>query len=353
MDNIKANELFKGQNGNKEFKNTYKNKVNQLLLSVDFSETPIYRIDKSEENGCTGVYDFINGKWMWSWMNAINTNYSCFELMVNKVNELIKRGLTNRNDILTFENQNTHIKDLDWLFDYLTGFKEDFFTPRHSKKNSLFNQMRFKSQSTWYEGKLAEIYFLGNIGLYFDNVMQYDLSFKRGESDDMFLGKDFKIRTVNDEFSFQHKKDTLKYFDGDYYCFEKTIYDDKNYSTVDFISITCRTYKIYLFKNSSDPKLCGMSNYYGKDFFTIHKSLLIEPKMETKIILVDTMESLLKFCFEHHINFFMDNDENSENSITLQTEPEYSVNIIFNNLEDVNFPQKVFKFYEDLQQLFN
>jgi hypothetical protein len=355
MGKIDGNQLYK----NKTFKNGFRKKMDHLLSTLDFKKYGLeYQYEYyGDVNPKIGVLQKTKWGLQWSWMNTINTNYTCYELIIDAVNLLIKNEIVKRVKFFTFDGTNDTNKELNDLFEILELYKEDFFTAKHKKnKTSLFNKMRFATQFIWYKSCLSEIFFLENIDHYFDNISGHTLCFERGSDDDMKNGKDFYV-IINREFkSFQHKKDTLKYCDGDYYCFEKMNYDKENYKTVDYIAISIGTIKNYLFKNSDDEKLCGMRKLDdGKNYFLIHESLLVKPKPEKKhttMTLTENLHELLKFTCEKQIPFHMKRDENVINSIEIVEGDELTIYVVYSDLEDDEFPKKVIDTLNDLKERF-
>ena len=358
MGKINGNQLYK----NNTFKKGFMKRMDDLLSEIDYKKYGSeYFYEGFGEKNNYGVLINILGIVYWSWMNTINTNYTCYELIINAVNYLIDKKIVKRSDFFTFEiNRKTNQEieeELDDLFMILSSYKEDFFTTKHKEnKTSLFNKMRFATQYSWYKSCLSEIFFLENIENYFDNISSFTLSFDRGDEDDMYKGKDFFVIINNISKSFQHKKDKLKYFDGDYYCFQNMNYDKKNYETVDYIVITIGTHKNYIFENSINEELCGMVTLEdGNKHFRIHKSLLLEPlegKKNTVMTLTENLLDLLDFANQKHIPFHMRREESLINTIEIIEEDELSVHVSYNNLEDKEFPNEVKKVLENLKQRF-
>ena len=349
IDETDGNTLFK----NDIFLETYRKMTDNLIKLVDFSEFKYYKYGQHKEN--TGVLFFYKEEWIWSWVNTINTNYSCFYLMVNRANLIIKDILKNDRPYVNFIDSKDKIKELHYLFEILTNYKQELFTPKYgSKKNSLFNLMRFKTMDLWYGSKMSEVYVVSNMICFFDDLIGHELDFRRGDKDDMTKGKDFGIIRKIGKKSIQHKNDRLLKYENDYYYFNTLLYSEKNYGSVDYLSITNKQKDIFLFENSKDRSLCGMFILpNGKKHFRIHKSLKIEPKKLLKMSLTKNLEELLKFCGKHNINFHMENNNNVElNTIEYTDNPEPNIHIEYTNLDDDTFPDKVNLVLEDLKQRF-
>ena len=179
IDQTDGNTLFK----NDIFLDTYKKMTNNLIKSVDFSECKNYKYDQYKDD--LGVLFHYKEEWIWSWVNTINTNYSCFYLMVNRANLIIKDILKNDIPYIEFIDSKDKIKELNYLFEILTNYKQELFTSKYSgKKNSLFNLMRFKTMDLWYSSKMSEVYVVSNMICFFDDLIGHELDFRRGDKDD-------------------------------------------------------------------------------------------------------------------------------------------------------------------------
>ena len=148
--------------------------------------------------------------------------------MVNRANLIIKDILKNDRPYVNFIDSKDKIKELHYLFEILTNYKQELFTPKYgSKKNSLFNLMRFKTMDLWYGSKMSEVYVVSNMICFFDDLIGHELDFRRGDKDDMTKGKDFGIIRKIGKKSIQHKNDRLLKYENDYYYFNTLLYSEK------------------------------------------------------------------------------------------------------------------------------
>ena len=74
-------------NTNFQLRKSLKELINREIKLVDFTSTKHYR----KENGSVEI--FFRGVWEWSWMNSINTNYTCLFHIINFINEKENRKI--------------------------------------------------------------------------------------------------------------------------------------------------------------------------------------------------------------------------------------------------------------------
>lgn len=343
------------------------NKYNQLLKNSDFgykfqniideilSDFNSYNTDENYKRGVnelsekklTGILILYKSVWIWSWMNTINTNYSCLEILVKCINKLAKRDGKNTSNYFKFNGTNEeNLIELDRFKIALEYYKLELFIPNNDK-DSAFNQMRFMTQLTWYLGLISQIYFLENINCFFNGKCVFNLDYQRGNEEDMKKGIDIKINIDGNINTLQHKKDSLNNSDEIYDYFNSVIYKEKLYRSLDLFSIgDYKNNKIYVYKNSTNWMDCGMIGSYPKKNFRIKKELKIEQLMNTELKnkLSLCLDELLKFCCNNHINFHMSVESDViGNKIEYSEDIEPNVHIIYNDIHDEEFSTEVTK----------
>jgi len=239
---------------NKGEKDVFQKIITDVIKLVDYSNTTFYKYDYFKNNNCYGVLFHLNEKWIWSWINTLNTNVSCIYEIIDYLN-------SEYNSQLTYE---LYISDREEFFNLFSKFldekKQIIFTP----KSEIFKKMFFLTQMIWNLGLISVISGIMTIKKYFNVTI--DLNYERGDKNDMTRGCDFLLYFENETKSAQHKKVTNFYPEGDYYTTYNFYYNEKTYrQNLDFITIESNN-EIYLFENSYDSNDCGMRN--GK--FYIH-----------------------------------------------------------------------------------
>lgn len=329
------NQLFK----NSRFKNTYKNIIDTVIKSVVFDGIN-YKYGYCVENELYGVLEYYRGKWRWSWMNTINTNYSCLDIIVNGINKIVR---VNKNTDSYFKFNGTFEENMDELNKLriaIVRYQNTIFI-ENPVNPEIFNKMKFKTQETWYKGLISVIFFLENINNYFDGNITFKLDYSRGNKDDMGNSIDIEINVNGKIYKSQHKTD-YKYDSSEGFDFYGgLIYDDK-YRELDLLTISHfkenQINVYYSCKTSEDGG--NFDNFLNQTKFKIKHNLMINQKMGTENtnILSTKLYELVIICCDKHINFDMGIDDSKINKII---HDEYGVYVVYNNIYNQTFIQEI------------
>lgn len=270
--------------------------MDRVIGSVDYSEDKIYK--RGEYNGKIGILQKIKEVYVWCWINTINTNYSCIEVIIDFLNSVSPNKLT----FQLFLKSKLEFNEL--FQKNLYEFKDVIF----KKGSEVFTKMFFITQKTWNDGLISTINVAFTISEHFKTSIS--LNYNRGENEDMNEGCDFIIEIEDEHHRTQHKKIRYLNKENDFYKTDRFEYNEKTYRKyVDLISIDHGD-KIYLFKNSKDNELCG-TDYYG--VFYIHESLLIKVMKKENQIIEKLLLDLNRLCFEKRIIFSFTKGDSGEN----------------------------------------
>lgn len=317
--------------GNK--KNDFRNVIDVIIPTVDY--TLNYRYD-IHTNNKKGVLYYIFNKWVWSWINTINTNYSCICLLINEVNEFIDK------EIKISDLENDFQKTLIIIENVLIENKEHFFTPG----SNIFEDMFFTTQKTWNDGLSSIVSCLYTLNTNYNII--YELNYERGDKNDMTKGIDFVIKNGDKEKTCQHKRlnKSLLTMDGDYYFFGDFYYTE-NYRSLDLLSIE-KDWYIYIINNSTNKELCRFEN----GGLIVHKNLVKRMQIE-KDNITDLLLEINKICFEKRIIFIYDRDESGENLFEEnEIDGKPSIRLLLNDPMDENLEKKLTDQLERLKNRF-
>lgn len=293
--------------------------INQEILLCDFSNSTYYKIDYNEDLKKWGVYEKLFDDFEWSWMNAINTNYSCIYLIINELYEIGNRFLVEDNFI------GENLKEtLNYIKEMLSIHRNYIFT----SGSKIFTRLFFTSQLTWNFGKVSEMTSLFEYQKHYQ-TKDIKINLKRGLKEDL-NGSDFKI-FLNGEFQNVQHKSTAIFERGDYYVCPKLIYNKNTYLKINLISVDYKK-NIYLFRNSNDNNLCGV-NERGE--FYIHENLKIDIMEKQTERTSSLLFDLNRVCTEKKIIFQFDNDGSSSDNYfeeTLDIQPR-KIKLFINDFE--------------------
>lgn len=313
-------------NQNRNVREKLHNSINHVLDNVDFSNSKFYKIDYNPDIKKNGVYVNLFGKYKWSWMNSINTNYSCLYILIDDINHVEKRKILGP-DLL-----NNTDETIDYFTEVLLKNKQLYFTPGHP----VFKKMFFMTQYTWNIGLISVLSGLITISKHFD-IDVYDIEFHRGTKEDMGRGCDLKIYLDGRKHNTQHKIANL-YDKGGYFISTNFIYNENTYRDLDLISIESKG-KIYLFSNSKDKNLCGIDT---RSNFKIYKTLLIKVMHKEKEEVSDLLIELTRLCGKKEIIFEFEKGNGKENYFEDKTKDRMkTLRFFLNNLEDENLADKI------------
>lgn len=350
------------------FKPAYKEVINGILNDFDsFNTDTNYKLGINElsQKKEIGVLIKYRDEWIWSWMNTINTNYSCFEILVNSINGFAKRDGKKDENYFKFNGEiKDSLKELEMFKEALKYYKNDLFKPNNDK-DSTFTAMKLKTQSTWYKGSISQNFLLENIPCFFNGKCQFNLDYRRGIDEDMNKGVDFKIKIDDIVYTSQHKKDTLdeEYSNDEYDYFPKIKLDYK-YRKLNFFSVgDYDNNKIYIYKNIDGFKDCGKWTIDKYDKYKKKKTQAVYLRMkkslrigqiegtELKNKLSLSLNDLLEYCCKYNINFHITSESSViGNTIEYTEEPYPNVHIVYNDIRNESFDEEVKKILDFLKK---
>lgn len=289
-----------------QFKDLYTtNKKNQRLLhkaidsvlkDVDYSNIKRYKLSENV-NGRLGVYVKLHDKWSWSWLNTVNTNYTCIYLIIDHINKKHTQKITKEWFIRNPE------ECVEYFRTKIYEDRNEIFKPG----SSIFKQMFFTTQRVWNDGLISSISSLITIGKHYK--IKSKITYDRGEEDDMIKGTDMFVEMNDIVNRCQHKSADIKLID-DYYISKRFIYNEQTYRhNLDLISIENEG-KIYLFENSKDKELCGSFDGIG---FRIHRTLLKNVMDKQNEEVMKLLKDLNILCGKRNIIFSIERNEEDRN----------------------------------------
>lgn len=312
-------ETFKNVfNRNNKFRYNLKIIINNSIKNVDYSGCKHYRRN-SEGN----VFFLLFEKWIWAWLNSINTNYTCIFLIIEYICEKEKIVLTD----LDFSSLKLE-KTTNFIRENVEKHAQEIFTPG----SDVFRKMFFATQKSWTKGCISTIITLNLISQKFK--IKCDLNFDRGVEDDMRKGIDFILNIDGETKSVQHKSSFLN-DEGEYFTSNSLIYNELIYrNNVDLISVQSKN-EIYFFKNSKNHNLIGNKN---KKFFVYKTEIVAHMSVEKN---GEELENLLvelnQLCFKENYIFMFERDNSNENKISIREESGVKTIIFYlNDVEDKN-----------------
>jgi len=307
-------------NSNNRLREKLKESVDASIKAVDYDKHNRYCINPPNKN--KGVYFYTNDKWEWSWVNSINTNYSCLYLIIKHI--ITKYG----KDIgyLDFE-PNFLDSTLDYITSKIDEDKQTIFTP----KSEVFRGMFFVAQRSWNYGLISEISAILTIKKHYE-IGDTNTNYKRGDLEDMNRGTDLKLFFEGDYKNTQHKSAKL-WENGNEYNSKKFIYNEKTYrNNVDLITVDSNK-KIYLFYNSKDTSMCGTKN---GNFF-INKNLEIKQMEKEEQEFANLLTEINRICYEKKYIFNFEKGESGDNYFVDTTKDSIrGINFYLNDINDTN-----------------
>jgi hypothetical protein len=311
-------EFISNYKKNKKIQTSLMESVNSSVKTVDYKNNNRYRYDS--ENG--GVFFYNNNKWEWSWVNSINTNYSCLYLILKHI--VSKYG----KDIGYLDFEPNYIDEtLGYLRVKIEEDKQTIFTP----KSTVFRDMFFTTQKTWNKGLISEISALLTLKKHYE-IGDVEVNYKRGDSDDMKKGTDLKLFFEGGYKNTQHKsanlfENTNEYVSTQFLYNEKTYRENLDLITIDYNNI------IYLFYNSKDTSMCGTKN--GK--FFINKNLEKKQMVKEEQEFADLLTEMNKICFEKRYIFNFEKGDAGINYFEDTTKDSIrEINFYLNDINDTN-----------------
>ena len=272
-------------------KKILKDIITNVILSYNFGHNSKYRVDYYEKNGHIGILQLILDQWIWSWLNTINTNYSCINLLINYFNNKFQEKLT-------FDLYKTNLNKFKKLFEnYFINSRDKILNPN----SFIFNELFYITQFTWNYGVISMLSTIFTLHANQKNKStRYQFNLYRGNILDMDKGIDFIV--LSDKiYGVQHKSHKLSKpkIDGDYFWFN--LYYSEHYrNNVKYISIDDGEY-IYFFRCSpisNDPECRQINNK-----FRIHKKFKIKIMKIENIEITNALIEINKICYNKRIPF--------------------------------------------------
>jgi hypothetical protein len=296
-------------------KNEFRYLIDDVIKTIDFTNN--YKRDVYKNNKI-GILQKINNNWIWSWVNTINTNYSCIFTLIKESNKFLDEKISIESFELNFDNTLKNFRNI--LFEK----KELFF----NVDSEIFNEMMFITQNSWNNGicSIISSFYTLNKNL----SLTHTLNYERGNNDDMTNGIDTTFFVNNVEKTLQHKRLNGRHMemDGDFYYFYDFYYN-KSYEKLDYLSIE-RDGFIYLIEN--------IDVQYGNKL----NQLIVDKKYVKRMImekdyLTDILLEINKLCFEQKIIFIIDKDDSELNKFEkINVDNKNGIRLILNNPMDEN-----------------
>ena len=339
---------FKLNNKDYTFREVYQKTIDTLLPTVEFKENDYQQILKRQKNSVYNINN-CNNKLEWSWMNSINTNYSCVTFLINEINRIILTDNLDY-DIIRFSDIKNFGNEFIIFYNIMSLYKNIIFQPNNDI-NSVFNKMKYKTQETWYDGKIAEIFLAQNIRKYIDDVEEFVFDFERGKDDDMNNGVDLMFKnSENKSFTIQNKKGRSPREEYDNYVFYT--YYKKSYSNLDFFVIAnYRDNILYIIKNLGNfgNGIKIDSNNYN--ILKVNKNLVMKKINNNDALdneLSMTLYQLLTYCCKNNIEYSMGVPDDKINKVTFNEEKK-TVYIEYIDFNDNTFLDKVKEIFEKIK----
>lgn len=322
-------------NSNYDLKDKFQSIIDRVIKTVDYTKTKTYKYEYFEENECDGVLFYIFDKWIWSWVNTINTNYSCLFLLIDYINNNFDKKITS----MDFRSDRID-STLDYFNECVEQDKDIIFRPG----SEVFKGMFFATQNTWNRGIISVLSTIFTIKKNY-NINHINLSYNRGDKSDMTKGVDLIINFGGEDKKTQHKSSRIE-FDGNYYYSKSFKYNEATYrNNLDLISIESNK-KIYLFRNSKDKISCGYSN--GK--FFIHKDLIENEMSIENQEITNLLTELNKICFQKKIIFMFERGEDGLNYFEdVDVNGNSAIRFFLNDIHDTNLSTMIQEQLDKLQ----
>jgi hypothetical protein len=126
----------------------FKDIINDVINLVIFDGTFYRRVNLGKKNWVEeNIFTDVIG-WIWSWMNTINTNYTCIYYIIEFLNELYP------NDRITMDklcDPNTENETLERIKTLMIIHKQEIFTPKKNGSASI------RTTSFYQQGKTKAI----------------------------------------------------------------------------------------------------------------------------------------------------------------------------------------------------
>lgn len=305
---------------NKKIQKLFLKTIDEVIKDVDYSNINRYKFD-TNKNGRLGVYVKLFNKWSWSWLNTVNTNYTCLYLIVDYLNKKYTKKITKD----WFSNNPEEC--VEYFKQKLYENRNDVFKPG----SEIFKKMFFATQRSWNDGLISSISSLITIGEFYK--IKSEITFERGQEDDMIKGTDMFIEIDGVLNRCQHKLSDLRLI-GDFYFSKRFIYNEQTYrDNLDLITIESDN-KIYLFENTKNTELCRSINNEG---FNIHKSLLKNVMKKENDQVMKLLKDLNILCGGRNIIFSIERNEKEENYFEEEKiGNQIGIRLFLNNFNDVN-----------------
>lgn len=317
-------------NTNFQLRKSLKELINREIKLVDFTSTKHYR----KENGSVEI--FLRRVWEWSWMNSINTNYTCLFHIINFINEKENRKINLmdfRSDLL--------IGTIQYIDECVVKYRQNLFYPG----SEVFKKMFFSAQFSWNKGLISTINCILTLNKKYG--VECELNFKRGDEDDMKRGIDMKIFFEGRIQKIQHKSVYINK-DGEFYISKKFDYNEDTYrNNLDLISIDCKG-EILLFRNSKN-KLDGLCGTNTNGEFFIHETLKIDTMENINLEMSNLLLELNQICYNKRIIFILEKGDEGKNYFE---DSEKTIILFLNDIHDKNLINIIKTRLDELKKTF-
>lgn len=292
-----------------DIKKLTNNKKLTLLLythvkHADYSSTNKYKRGIRSTTQKDGILMCLFGDWMWSWHNAIDTNYSCIKIIFDYIEKTFGRKFK-----IDDFNENNIDQTIKFIDDCLIICSKYLF----ASDSDEFIAMQFASQRSWNIGKISEfasIYTLKSNSI----IAGYTNSYERGNEEDIKNGRDYHIKLISNEEGFvqeKFSKDLFYYMDGESYGFKGLGYIKEKYSS-EYVKFLVISNGILIFIFKFEKNLLQNDN----GILIINKNLMITEKPMKNMLrnVSDMLFELNTYLSENHIQFIFEMGENITSS---------------------------------------
>lgn len=315
--------------------------ISKHVQLANYSLTLKYKMGFKPETNQYGVLQLLLGKWIWSWHNTIDSNYSCFCIIMGFIEKMTGKKIT-ADDFNGRKLPDTY----KFIDEFLYKWRDYLF----SSNSDEFNDMKFITQKTWIQGLISEMSSI--LTMKFNNIVSgYTLSSERGNADDIKKGRDYFIKSIYGDGFVQDKLQNGCFIiaDGLSYSFKyvtylKDVYTMKN---IQFFVINTRNF-VYAFHNSDNTNLIKHENR----FLIFDNSLLIhKPMRNSALEMSDLLYDINQYLSEKHIQFTLNVDTNiTVNNIKdIMDDGERIIIIEIANADDELFLKNLIDFFNEIK----
>ena len=159
-------------------------KIDQIIKSCDFTKVKNYQYGKCRKNNKFGVLIIFRKKWIWSWLNSINTNNTCLQILIDFINQ--RTGIS-------FDLSDCTLEELKIFFNKVEELKDELFVDNTEIKEKLY----LTANMVWNVGNEGVLRVIYNLPSFFEPNAKLEINtkgiFQRGGVDDMEKHIDLKF----------------------------------------------------------------------------------------------------------------------------------------------------------------